>query len=212
MEDLQWPGGPQAVTRPKRYRIPIAILPDPKSIRAPMEPVYAHRRPGRPALCSEDVLQRFLLALRAGNFRYVAAQYAGLNPESVKQWYFRGKGHRPDRPATPEYVRFVRMVDEAEAAAEVLVVGNLVKRSATNTRAAEFYLTNKAPSRWHRLPEENEEPPAQQPVVIDQSTHQNLIILDPREHPELIEAYLKAQGTTTKEIDGARIRGLISEG
>jgi hypothetical protein len=159
---------------------------------------------------TEDVLQRFLLAIRAGNYRNVSARYAGLNPDTVYHWYMRGQNKLGEKyPPTAEYVRFVRLVDEAEAAAVVLVVGNLVRRSAVNTKAAEFWLTNRYREQWQRLPEEEEPPPPG--VVIDQSTHQNLIILDPREHPELVEAYLNSLNTT-KVPDGARIRGLLSEG
>ena len=49
------------------------------------------------------------------------------------------------RPATPDYVRFARMVDENRATAEVYVVGNIVARSRVDTEAGKFWLRHSVP-------------------------------------------------------------------
>lgn len=177
------------VRRRRRARIPVAFLPIPGQ-EIPPEPVFAGRKPGRPALCPEPVLQRFLTALRAGNLRRTAAQYAGLSPGSVDNWMYRGQGHDAKRPPTPETKRFVALVLEAEATAAVLVTSNLVNRSRVSEQAAIFWLQHRYPQDWPKDPEAPG--PAAGPVVIDQRVaHQQVLVLSGDEYPDLVAKLLE---------------------
>lgn len=177
----------------RRNRIPIALLPRPGQDLTVHDPVFAQRRPGRPALMPEEALQRFLTALRTGNTRKDAAIYAGLTDQSVKNWLWRGRGHDKSRPPTPEYVRFARMVEEAEVTAKILVTGNLVARARHDTGAALAWLQTRYPEDWPRnpMPLEPGDPGATAAVVIDnRDQRQQVVLLDASEYPELVARIL----------------------
>jgi hypothetical protein len=186
-------------------RIPIAALPRPGQDVMVRDPVFAQRRPGRPSLAPEEVLQRFLTAIRAGNLRKDAAAYAGLSEGTVKNWMMRGLGHNrgtnADRPPTPEYVRFARMVIEAEAAAKVLVTSNLVARSRVDTNAALAWLRTRYPEDWPTEPVAPE-PAAAVPVVIDASDRrQQVVMLDATESADLIAQILAQRRASRAESE-----------
>lgn len=142
------------MSRRRRQQAPVALVPDdfermlPANV--PENPTYSGRKPGRPSLLTPENEQRFLLLLRAGNYRYVAAEIAGLSPHTVDKWIQRGLGRDPRRPPRPEYVRFARLVREAEAFAEALVTNNLVELTRTNYSAALAWLRTRHPERWPR--------------------------------------------------------------
>lgn len=177
------------MTRPRKV-VPLASLPMRGEI--PKEPIYTSRKPGRPSMLTEDSLTRFLTAVRAGNYRSVAASLCGLSPRTVERWVARGRGKDPNYPATPDYVHFVRMLDEAEAAAEALVTSNLVQRTRVDTAAAALWLRTRHPERWGPDPAEVGETTPQTSVVnIDQ--RQQVVFLTPDQYPDLVRGLLAAK-------------------
>jgi hypothetical protein len=97
------------------------------------------RRVGRPLRLNGEVVGRFLMAVRAGNYREVAAAYAGISRATLYRWL---------RDPKPPFVALRAAIDQAEAQVEVEVVANLMRLSAKSTRAAEFLLTRRFRARW----------------------------------------------------------------
>lgn len=135
----------------------------------PNEPVLpVGRRTGRPSLLTPEVERMFLNCIRAGSYRTVCARLVGVSEHTVEQWIIRGRGQKKDRPATEPYRRFVRLVEEAEAATEVTVVGNFVKASEKDWRAALAWL-RASPERRKRWGEQDDGPfPLGQPSMPPQ--------------------------------------------
>lgn len=173
--------------RHRRDRVitqPVAHLPSPGAV----EPVYTGRRPGRPQKLTREIRDRFMQALRAGAYRHSAALLVGISPHTVESWMRRGRGQLKDRPPYPEYVEFVRMVEEAEAQAYVSVQGNLFARSRFDHNAALAWLRTRYPADWPRFPgeEEGETPfgqPMPQPpqVTVERVTERNNLVFLPLE-------------------------------
>jgi hypothetical protein len=184
----------------------------------PDEPIYAGRRPGRPTKLTPEAERRFLDCLRAGNYRTVCSRYAGLAPDTVEKWIKRGRGHSKDRPATPEYIRFVRLVDEAEAQPEVLVVGNIVARSAKDHNAGLAWLRSGPKERRERWRRPGDEPPddempdgsplprpqllpgggsgatlALPPGTVIDQRHQSVVFISPDQVPDVVSQLLAQQ-------------------
>ena len=103
------------------------------------EPDRRPRGPGRPSRLNPETVGRFLQAIRVGNYREVAADWAGISHASLYRWLSDPR---------PQFVAFRRAVVMAEAQVEVEVVANLIRRSATDVRAAEFWLSSRYPGRW----------------------------------------------------------------
>jgi hypothetical protein len=56
-------------------------------------------------------------AIRRGAFDWVAAQAAGVDANTFREWLRRGQGRDPDRPQTPVYATFATEVARARATA-----------------------------------------------------------------------------------------------
>ncbi len=97
------------------------------------------RRPGRPSRLTPGVVERYLFAIRLGNYRSVAARMAGISPATHYRW---------QRDTRPQFVAFWAAVDRAEAQCEVEVTANIVRLSRRSTRAALFWLSHMYPERW----------------------------------------------------------------
>lgn len=172
---------------------PVAHVPE--EGRMPREPVYTARRPGRPSLLTPQVEEKYMMALRAGNYPDVAAQMCGLSPKTVERWLARGRGRDKNRPPAPEYIRFARMVDEAVAAAEVVVVGNVFNMSRSKPEAAKFFLRNRHPERWlrDRGYDGDDLPPAPAPAAgpVIEHTSTNVVVVPLEAFPEVTRQLLE---------------------
>lgn len=186
--------------------------------KAPRKPTYLRRLPGRPKLLTDEVRDRFMTALRAGNSQADAARYAGLKPDTVEKWMRRGRGVH-QRPATPEYVEFYRLAEESKAAARVYVVGNLVARSRVDTRAAEVWLRVHGGPEWR---DDDAMLPEGSTTFLQQN---NVIVLPPDMVPETVRNMLAARRAAMPEEpdivteergpdgpSGARDNGLREDG
>ena len=90
------------------------------------------RPPGRPAKLTPEIQRRLCAALRAGNTREAAAEYAGIGRATFYEWM--GRGCDPTytrrgklRANCKDFVDFVDTVTHAENAAEVRCVAVLQK-------------------------------------------------------------------------------------
>jgi hypothetical protein len=162
----------------------------------PPEPQFGpgRRRTGRPTMLRPEAEERYFQARRAGNSMADSARYAGLEPATVESWIRRGKGLLADRPATPEYVRFYRMDEEAKAQVRVLVVGNIVARSRVDFHAALAWLRVHGGPEWVDAVAPGEVGPAPSlgtgQTLIDQS-HATVVMLPREAVPELVHEILE---------------------
>jgi hypothetical protein len=99
------------------------------------------RRGGRQTDLTDDVAQVICVALVNGNYRNVAAQYAGISEETLSRWMKR-RGE--------PYETFQQWVHEAEAASEMRMVNAVTKRATDEPQYALQFLERKFPQRWGR--------------------------------------------------------------
>ena len=105
-------------------------------------PAKGHRPPGRPTKFTPEVQQRILDALKGGNYRETAAQYAGIGLETFYGWMARG------RAGEPGFREFAEAVEQAIAQAEirdVLLIGEAAKK---DWRAAAWRRERITPQRF----------------------------------------------------------------
>ncbi len=112
----------------------------------------------RPSKFSEEVVEKLLRAVQAGNFVEVAAVYAGISASTFYEWMRRG------RAGEPPFAAFVEDVEQAQATAEVGKVVQLSEAGKRDWRAAVQWLRLARRERWaDRLPEI---PPGQIEVTV----------------------------------------------
>ena len=100
---------------------------------------------GRPTTLTPDVREKILTAIRAGNYRHVAARWAGVSPRTLQHWCKLGRDAK--RGVMEE---FLRALLKAEQDAEILMVGLVFKAAASDAKYAEWWLERKFPERWGR--------------------------------------------------------------
>lgn len=98
---------------------------------------------GRPTLLNDEVQAKITQALRAGNFRAVACQYAGISQRVFFDWMRKGK-----EETDTAFVSFRRAVIEAEKAAEIRAVALIMRAAESDPRHAEWWLSHRFPGRW----------------------------------------------------------------
>jgi hypothetical protein len=101
----------------------------------------------RPTKLTKEVQDRILQAVQAGNYLDTAAQFAGIDPSTMRRWVI--KGEAPDAPDA--YREFCVAIKGARASAEVRSVA-LIQNAASNGtwQAAAWYLERSYPDRWGR--------------------------------------------------------------
>ncbi len=98
---------------------------------------------GRPSKFTPEVRQKILWALRLGNYRRPAAEYAGISERTLGDWLMRGR----DAESGP-YADFYAEVLEAERAAEVRALGVIQQAAKRDWKAAAWFLERKHPERF----------------------------------------------------------------
>ena len=114
---------------------------------------------GRPSKLTDDVQQRIVAALAAGNYQDTASAYAGINKQTFYNWMERGRAERDRinngekaRKNETRYVDFLDAVESARAGAEVRSVHLISKAANEGTwQAAAWFLERSHPQRWGRL-------------------------------------------------------------
>jgi hypothetical protein len=84
----------------------------------------------RPTKLTPEVQAAIVEAIRAGSFDWVAAQAAGIDPATFREWMGRGDGRDPDRPATPQYAAFAAEVRQARAQARQIAEARVFNEDA----------------------------------------------------------------------------------
>lgn len=101
------------------------------------------KKTGRPSKLAPDVVARVVEALKGGNYRSVAAQWAGITDTTFRQWMRLGK-KKPDSV----HGAFRRAVVEAEKEAEIALVRLVMNAAASDPKHAEWLLSHRHPERW----------------------------------------------------------------
>lgn len=104
---------------------------------------------GRPTKLSAEVQAKVIEALAAGNFRQVAADYAGIGLRTMNTWLAEGK-----KATTGPHAAFRQAVLEAERKAEMRMVALVMRAAATDAKHAEWWLERKQHARWGRKTEQ----------------------------------------------------------
>ncbi len=101
-------------------------------------------RLGRPTKFTEETRKKILWALRLGNYRKTAAEYACISERTLGDWLYKGSEENGG-----EYADFHNDVLEAEQAAEVRALG-VIQQAANNGqwKAAAWFLERKFPERY----------------------------------------------------------------
>ncbi len=96
---------------------------------------------GRPSRFTEQTRKKIVWALRLGNFRKIAARYAGISERTLCDWLQQGK-----EQDDTDFADFREDVLEAEQAAEVRALG-VIQQAANNGhwKAACWFLERKFP-------------------------------------------------------------------
>ena len=102
----------------------------------------------RPTKLTDEVSERVVRALRAGNFPDVAARHAGVHPATYYRWMERGAPAR-DAPEDAPYRRFRAEVERALADAEAAGVGLILQSARGGSwQAAAWLLERRFSARW----------------------------------------------------------------
>lgn len=97
----------------------------------------------RPTKLTPEVEEKFLNAVRTGNYLEVAAAYAGIAKPTLFAWMRRGRSS-----SRGLYHDFVEKLDKANAAAEAVAVSNLMRHGRDDYRAITFFLERRFNDRW----------------------------------------------------------------
>jgi hypothetical protein len=118
----------------------------PSRAQAATVPVVKKNKGGRPKgsgiKLTPETQRTILGAVRAGNFRTVACNLAGIDPDTLAGWIKKGeKGVEP-------YASFVKEFRQAELECEVVLVATWKKAAPQDWRAAKELLAKRYPERW----------------------------------------------------------------
>jgi hypothetical protein len=132
---------------------------------------------GRPTKLNDEVQEKIVSLVRAGNYPEVAAQAAGVAGRTYYEWMAKGEDGREP------YAQFMQAVKEAQAAAESHAV-TIIRKAALDGswQAAAWFLERSKAERWRR--KENVEltgkdgGPVKSQVVGDDQREQVTALLD----------------------------------
>jgi hypothetical protein len=103
---------------------------------------------GRPTKLCDEVAQRIVALVRAGNWLSTAAGAAGVHRDTVYDWLKRGEAEDPpDTDAA--FVDFALAYRAAEADAEAEALAAIRKRTK-NHKGQAWWLERRHPDRWGR--------------------------------------------------------------
>lgn len=89
-----------------------------------------------------EVQERYLAAIRKGNYRATAAKAANVSRSTVDKWMRLG------RDGVEPYADFFRAVLEAEAQVEVEAVEKVLSAGEMDAKHFQWWLSRKFPERW----------------------------------------------------------------
>lgn len=100
---------------------------------------------GRPSKLTPETQAKICAAIRGGNYRQVAAQWAGINRVQFSRWMKRG-----EKETSGIHRDFRNAVLEAERAAEIAAVALVMKAASEDPKHAQWWLERKCHTRWGR--------------------------------------------------------------
>lgn len=101
----------------------------------------------RPSKLTQEITDRIVLAIRAGNYSKVAAEMAGIGETTFYRWLELGGKEN----ARKDFREFRESIKRAEAEAEVRSVALIRQAADSGTwQAAAWYLERKHGDRWGR--------------------------------------------------------------
>lgn len=116
---------------------------------------------------NQGKIRTITAALRGGNSRRVAAEYANISPRTLQRWMKRGREEE-----VGEYAELLHSIHQAEATAERVMVAAVMEAAKNGEwRAAAWWLERRDPQNWGRrqrieVTAEEEEPPMKIVVQI----------------------------------------------
>jgi transposase-like protein len=122
----------------------LTIVPPQDSTETPKR----RTRPVRKSYLTPEVHKKVVDAIRAGNYRSVAARYAGIDPNTLDNWIRKGQTGDRRSSITDACVALVKDIEEAEAASEVAAVLHWRSAMPKDWKAAEKWLAVRQPERW----------------------------------------------------------------
>jgi len=130
----------EPVPRDDEQHTPLTAMPPPTAFAMrtlPPSPV----RSGPPTELTDERARKILVALANGSYRGPAAEYGGIQEETLSRWM--------KRTGEP-YETFQKWVREAEAAVEIRMVNNITRAATAKPEYAVTFLERKFPERWGR--------------------------------------------------------------
>ena len=103
---------------------------------------------GRPSKISAEVQKDICDALKVGNYRMVACEYAGIAHSTFKDWMARARGTSKRKNGGDQYVAFAAAVKKAEAQAHVRNVTIVQNAGKKYWHASAWWLERKYPKMW----------------------------------------------------------------
>jgi transposase-like protein len=100
---------------------------------------------GRRSKLTPELQEKIVRVIRAGNYAYIAAEYAGIGQSTFYRWLEQGEAQ-----TTGPYRDFREAVKAAEREAEIRAVATVQQHMGKSWQAAMTYLERKFPQRWGR--------------------------------------------------------------
>lgn len=120
---------------------------------------------GRPTKLTDEVQQRVVSALRAGQRLDVAASHAGVAAATVREWVARGRG-TDGRRHTARYAAFAEAVERAPASAEMRAVATVLKAGESTLQACAWWLERTRPEHYGRRARVEHSGPEGGPITV----------------------------------------------
>lgn len=114
-----------------------------------------HPRTGRPLLLNEELADRLVEVVAAGNYLKTAAQFCGISQSTLQSWLARGRAAAAQAdtgadlpPDEQPFLSLLERVTQAETRAEVAAVTYWRRAFPDDWRSARDYLARKRPDMW----------------------------------------------------------------
>jgi len=103
-----------------------------------------------PSKLNPKVQKRIYQAIRAGNYKEVACQFAGISGTTLRNWVNKGRQSEAKGDDNCVYYHFLKGLEEAEAEAEVRNVAIVQRAAEKQWQASAWMLERRHPDRWSR--------------------------------------------------------------
>lgn len=97
-----------------------------------------------------EAQRRIYQAIRAGNYKEVACQFAGISGTTLRNWVNKGRQSEAKGNDNCVYYHFLKGLEEAEAEAEVRNVAIVQRAAEKQWQASAWMLERRHPDRWSR--------------------------------------------------------------